>query len=82
MKTAISIPDPVYARATAQAASLGMNRSQFFTQAAEFYLDSLAADSLPARIDAALAAAGPDPAQGWTVEAGRRFLAALPDEQW
>lgn len=40
MKTAISIPDHVFAAAEAAAKRLSMSRSQFFTKAVEEYLTS------------------------------------------
>ena len=41
MKTAISIPDPVFEAAEALAERLGISRSQLYTTAITRYLDSL-----------------------------------------
>jgi hypothetical protein len=46
MKTAISLPDEIYERATRKAAELGISRSEFMARAARSYLDQLAARSL------------------------------------
>lgn len=82
MKTAISLPDETYERASRRAIALGMSRSEFFARAAERYLDELDAGSITARIDAALATvSGSDESSSAAVEAGRRrvFDAA---EEW
>ncbi len=54
MKTAISIPDDTFKRATRRAYDLGVSRSEFFTRAATRYLDDLDATSITQQIDAAL----------------------------
>ncbi|MGI8827319.1 MAG: ribbon-helix-helix protein, CopG family [Chloroflexota bacterium] len=54
MKTAISVPDETFDRASRRASDLGMSRSEFFTQAAQRYLDQLDAHSLSRDIDSAL----------------------------
>lgn len=58
MKTAISVPDAVYRRAEDRARALGMNRSEFYTRAAERFLDVLDQDDVTARMNAAVDAAG------------------------
>ena len=81
MKTAISLPDDTFDRASRRAAELGMSRSEFFATAARRYLDQLDAESLTVQVDAALAAL-PD-ADASSVDAvttGRRLLAA--DDDW
>ena len=40
MKTAISVPDPVFERVDREAKRLGVSRSEFFAKAAERYLDA------------------------------------------
>lgn len=60
MKTAISLPDETYERATRRARSLGISRSEFFARAAERYADELDADSVTARINAAIDAGAVD----------------------
>jgi hypothetical protein len=80
MKTAISVPDETFDRATRQAAELGISRSEFFTRAAGRYLDELAAQSLTHQIDQALQAAADDDSAAAAARAGRRVLAA--EEDW
>jgi hypothetical protein len=54
MKTAIFVPDSTFDKVERRACALGMSRSEFFTRAAERYLGELDAQSLTARIDAAI----------------------------
>lgn len=54
VKTAISLPDETYARATQRAEDLGMSRSEFFARAAEHYLRELDRESLTDAINDAL----------------------------
>lgn len=54
MKTAISLPDETFDRVAQCASDLGMSRSEFFTRAAQRYLDDLDAQSLTGQIDSAL----------------------------
>jgi len=56
-----------------------MSRSEFFTVAARRYIQELDAQSLTARIDAALAFAGSDETAQAAGHAGRRVLAAGDD---
>jgi metal-responsive CopG/Arc/MetJ family transcriptional regulator len=81
VKTAISLPDETFDRASRRAAELGISRSEFFATAARRYLDDLDARSLTGQIDAALAVApAPDTSSTHAVAAGRRLLSA--DEDW
>lgn len=75
MKTAISVPDETFERATRRAHDLGMSRSEFFTRAAARYLDELDAGSVTRQIDSAVAAigAGDDPWED-AAAVGRRVL--------
>jgi hypothetical protein len=57
MKTAISVPDPVFARVEHHARRLGLSRSEFFARAATRWADELEGDEVTAAIDAALEAA-------------------------
>jgi hypothetical protein len=75
MKTAISLPDDTFDRASRRARELGVSRSQFFAIAAQRYLDILDRESLTARIDQALALVGDDPETVAVIRAGRRRLA-------
>jgi metal-responsive CopG/Arc/MetJ family transcriptional regulator len=78
MKTAISLPDDIYAQATRRAAELGISRSEFFARAARRYLDELASQSLTQQIDEALQAAGDD-SNAAAAAAGRSYLAGQDD---
>ena len=80
MKTAISVPDRTFERATQRANELGISRSEFFATAAERYLDELDSGSLTERIDAAVARMdATDDAADAAVGVGRRVLA---DSEW
>jgi hypothetical protein len=74
VKTAISLPNDIFANATRAAAALGISRSEFFARAAERYLLQIEAESLTGEIDAALAGAGEDDSSLAAVAAGRRRL--------
>ena len=81
MKTAISLPDETFDRASRRAKELGMSRSEFFARAAVNYLDELDAKSLTARMDAALDLIGEtDESTELAVSAGRRVLGAT--DEW
>ena len=77
VKTAISLPDATFERVTRRARELGMSRSELFAVAAERYLDELERDSVTARINQVLGAAGDDDAARAAVSAGRRTLAEV-----
>lgn len=55
MKTAISVPDSTFARVDDAAGRLGMSRSEFFSRAAERWLDVLADEQTTQAIDEVLA---------------------------
>lgn len=82
MKTAISLPDETFDRASDRARRLGMSRSEFFARAAESYLDQLDAEVLTDRINEALESIGADDSSSLdAVAAGRRHLGVV-DEEW
>ena len=58
MKTAISLPDDTFERASHRAKDLGLSRSEFFARAASRYLEELDAGSVTKQIDAALKRSG------------------------
>ena len=58
MKTAISLPDETFQRATQHASDLGISRSEFFARAASRYLQELEVGELSTQINQALAAVG------------------------
>jgi hypothetical protein len=76
VKTAISVPDDTYQRASKRARDLGMSRSEFFSRAADRYLDELDSDSVTQQIDKAVADVGhSDDSSKDAVAVGRRLLA-------
>jgi metal-responsive CopG/Arc/MetJ family transcriptional regulator len=79
VKTAISVPDDTFDRATKQAAEMGISRSEFFSRAARRYLDELASRSLTEQVNDALQAAGSDDSAAAATAAGRKLLAAGDD---
>lgn len=82
MKTAISMPDETFDRVSRRASDLGMSRSEFFTRAAQRYLEELDDASLTDQIDAALAEVQhPDDSTTDAIAAGHRLLGSA-DEQW
>lgn len=80
MKTAISVPDETFARVEHCAEDLGVSRSEFYTRAANYYLDHLQAQTLTSDINAALAMIEQDGSADAAVAAGRRVLSGLDDE--
>lgn len=82
MKTAISIPDATFERATHKAQALGMSRSEFFTKAATRYLDELDAESVTTQIDETIDSLDEvDDSARSAAAAGRRMLASQ-DHDW
>jgi metal-responsive CopG/Arc/MetJ family transcriptional regulator len=82
VKTTISVPSEVYARATRRAKELGTSRSAFFADAVEKELD--AATTSPdviERINAVVDAVADD-AKEFVREATRRLLAKDDDTKW
>jgi len=76
VKTAISVPDETFEKATRRAHELGMSRSEFFSRAAVRYLDELDADSVTRQIDQALGAqAEQDDSAADAVAVGHRLVA-------
>ena len=76
VKTAISVPDETFEKATRRAHDLGMSRSEFFSRAAARYLDELDAESVTRQIDLAVAAqAEQDGSAADAVAVGHRVLA-------
>jgi hypothetical protein len=81
MKTAISVPDETFEKATRRAHDLGMSRSEFFARAAARYLEELDAESVTRQIDLAVAAlGGPDDSAVDAVAVGRRVLGGESDD--
>lgn len=80
MKTAISVPDQIFDRVENRVATLGISRSEFYTLAAQLYLEQLDNRLLRDEINAAISLAGEDDSSKFAVIAGRRFLAQSDDE--
>lgn len=81
MKTAISVPDGTFERASRRARELGISRSEFFATAAARYLDELDEESTTREIDEAVAALGTSGASAQdAVAVGRRRLAQIADD--
>jgi Ribbon-helix-helix protein, copG family. len=81
VKTAISLPDETFDRASRRAKELGMSRSEFFARAANRYLDELDAGSVTRQIDDAVGRIGQaEESSEVAVEAGRRLLGDGLDE--
>ncbi|UFS59246.1 hypothetical protein [Subtercola endophyticus] len=76
MKTAISVPDDTFRRVEDRVAELKINRSQFFTTAAERYLSELESNDLVGEINSALIRGGAAVEAEATAAAdeGRRLL--------
>lgn len=81
MKTAISLPNDTFERASRRAMDLGLSRSEFFARAANRYLEELDAASVTEQINAALKQIGTiDDSYEVAVESGRQLLLNSPDE--
>ncbi len=81
MKTAISVPDETFDRASRRAKELGLSRSEVFARAANSYLDELDAHSVARQIDAVLEQCGAlDGSNAAAVEAAHGFVHASDDE--
>jgi metal-responsive CopG/Arc/MetJ family transcriptional regulator len=76
VKTAISIPDGIFARVERAAARLGVSRSEFFAKAAQRWLDDLDDDGTTAAINRAIAGS---PLDTTFVEAAATALAEATD---
>lgn len=78
MKTAISIPDDLFASADELASRLGVSRSQLYADAVAEYLARHRGQDVTARLNAAYADDEADPDVFWR-EAGTR---ALSRDEW
>jgi len=75
MKTAISIPDDTFNRASLRAENLGMSRSEFFARAAARYLDELDSESVTQQVNDAIAGlAEEDDSSAYAALVGYRLL--------
>lgn len=80
MKTAISVPDETFEQASRRAFTLGMSRSEFFTRAAQRYLEQLDAESLTRQIDATVLLVDVDDSALAAVAASRSRLVREEDD--
>jgi metal-responsive CopG/Arc/MetJ family transcriptional regulator len=81
MKTAISLPNDTFERASRRAMELGLSRSEFFARAANRYLEELDAASVTKQINAALKQIGTiDDSHQVAVESGQQLLLDTSDE--
>lgn len=81
MKTAISVPDDTFARATVLAAALGMSRSELFTRAAQRYIEQFEAEAVTREIDVVLERLDDDDSTRAAVASGRALLSG-GEEGW
>lgn len=73
MKTAVSIPDDVFAGAERLARRLGTSRSRLYARALEEFIARHTADEVTARLDATLEDVG-EADRAFPASAGRRTL--------
>ncbi|HEX2162805.1 MAG TPA: ribbon-helix-helix protein, CopG family [Thermoanaerobaculia bacterium] len=78
MKTAVSIPDPVFDAAEELAHRLGLSRSELYSRALREYLDDHLERSVTARLDAVYASQGSQ----LDSDLARLQTASLPREDW
>jgi metal-responsive CopG/Arc/MetJ family transcriptional regulator len=74
MKTAVSLPDATFQRATASAAKLGISRSELFATALDRYLEELESGVVVQDIDRAVDLAANDDSNRVAAAVGRRRL--------
>ncbi|MFC4224283.1 ribbon-helix-helix protein, CopG family [Lysinibacter cavernae] len=84
MKTAISVPDNTFEAVEKQARLLNMNRSEFFSVAAQRYLDELNREQLTNEMNAAIERTGGEQSAEIrrSEETIPAFAELLTDEQW
>jgi len=80
MKTAISIPDPIFRRAEAAAKRLGVSRSELFTRAAVEFLKAHPPEDITASYDRAFAERDSD--RALSKQQGRIARTALKKVEW
>ena len=78
MKTAISIPDPIFHEAESMARRMGMSRSEFYRRAVEEYMESHRHGAVREALDAVY---GDESSAVDDVLAQMQF-ASLPEEDW
>ena len=78
MKTAVSIPDPVFHAAESLASRLGMSRSQLFREALEAYISAHDDEKVREALDDVYSTESSEPDSALA----QLQLASLPDEDW
>lgn len=80
MKTAISLPDPMFENVDRLARQLGVSRSELFRRAMERYLRSYEADETTAALDRVYG----DPEVDGRMDPSLEHLqaASIPEESW
>jgi metal-responsive CopG/Arc/MetJ family transcriptional regulator len=76
MKTAVSIPDDLFAQVDRLARRSRRSRSEVYSAALREYVARHAPDEVTTRLDAVVAEAGQPGADAFVVEAARRRLAS------
>jgi len=83
VKTAISMPEPLFRRIEHLAHELNVSRSQLISQAAEEFLRRHGARDMIERINASLPANSPDQTDQMLLDSAASRLADLTrDDQW
>lgn len=75
MKTAVSVPDDLFARADRFARTMRRSRSEVYSAALREYLARHAPDEVTTALDAVLAEVGQEAAEPFLAEAARRTAA-------
>lgn len=78
MKTAISLPDPVFEQAEALAQQLGMSRSELYTKALQAYLKRYNRDQILLKLNQVYARESSELDPGMA----RMQFMSLPREDW
>lgn len=78
MKTAISLPDPIFAEAEALAQKLGMSRSELYTEALKAYLRRYNREQILSKLNEVYSQ---EPSELDPVMAKMQFM-SLPHEDW
>ena len=78
MKTAISVPDPVFEAAEETAARLGMSRSELYTKAVQIFVEQHGRE----RVREALEAVYGSQESGLDPVLAQMQLMSLPKEEW
>ncbi len=78
MKTAISIPDPIFEAADNLAKQLGMSRSELFRRAVEEYMESRRQDNVREALDRVYS----DESSELDEHLAQMQFASLPKEDW